>query len=490
MNRIFKVIWSRTKGCYVVVAETAKNMSKRSTMTTVFAKMSGSVIATALCMSMMSPMIVQGSTIVQGAGARAKDGTVAMGDSSTALADNSVALGTGATVSSGYVQGVAIGRTATVSADNGVAIGNLTKSFSKNGFALGNNSRAGYNDADQLVGKDNDQAFGTNARAWGGSSMAFGNDAKAGGGGAISMGNGSQSRADWAVAIGNGARAFKQGSSALGTNSTTNGSHSTALGWASTANGYADIAAGEGSVASGGNSLALGVNSSTSTGAEGSVALVLSSKAEKTNSMALGVSANAGHERSVALGANSKTDNTVSTPNQYVNGLWFKNLAGETADSTVSIGNDTVKRTITNLAAGRMNASSTDAINGSQLFGVANSLGNLATTTKNILGGNAALDPDTGKLTMSNIGLTGKSTIHDAIRYNKDNIDKGLGFDGDTGTAFNRKLGQTTVIKGGARGAMSDGNIGVQAEANGTLNVKLAKKVNRFGQRNNRKHHD
>ena len=477
MNRIFKVIWSRTKGCYVVVAETAKNMSKRSTMTSVFAKMSGPVIAAALCMSVMSPMIVQGSTIVQGAGARAKDGTVAMGDSSTALADNSVALGTGATVSSGKVQGVAIGRTATVSADNGVAIGNLTKSFSKNGFALGNNSRAGYNDADQLVGKDNDQAFGTNARAWGGSSMAFGNDAKAGGGGAISMGNGSQSRADWAVAIGNGARAFKQGSSALGTNSTTNGSHSTALGWASTANGYADIAAGEGSVASGGNSLALGVNSSTSTGAEGSVALGLSSKAEKTNSMALGVSANAGHERSVALGANSATAGTHSTPNQYVNGLWYKNLAGGTADSTVSIGNDTVKRTITNVAAGRMNASSTDAINGSQLFGVANSLGNLATTTKNILGGNATLDPDTGKLTMSNIGLTGKSTIHDAIRYNKDNIDKGLGFDGDTGTAFNRQLGQTTVIKGGARGAMSDGNIGVQAEANGTLNVKLAKKV-------------
>lgn len=66
MNRIFKVIWSRTKGCYVVVAETAKNMSKRSTMTTVFAKMSGSVIATALFMSMMSPMIVHGSTICKG----------------------------------------------------------------------------------------------------------------------------------------------------------------------------------------------------------------------------------------------------------------------------------------------------------------------------------------------------------------------------------------------------------------------------------------
>ena len=58
----------------------------------------------------------------------------------------------------------------------------------------------------------------------------------------------------------------------------------------------------------------------------------------------------------------------VSTPNQFVNGLWYKNLAGGSADSTLSVGSDTVKRTITNVAAGRMNASSTDAINGSQLF--------------------------------------------------------------------------------------------------------------------------
>ena len=157
--------------------------------------------------------------------------------------------------------------------------------------------------------------------------------------------------------------------------------------------------------------------------------------------------------------------------------MWFKNLAGGTADSTVSIGNDTVKRTITNVAAGRMNASSTDAINGSQLFGVANSLGNLATTTKNILGGNAALDPDTGKLTMSDIGFTGKSTIHDAIRYNKDNIDKGLFFYGDNFVQNQVKLGDTVRIKGGATGALADNNIGVQADGNGTLNVKLAKKL-------------
>ena len=469
MNRIFKVIWSRTKGCYVVVAETAKNMSKRSTMTTVFAKMSGPVIAAALCMSMMSPMIVHGSTIVQGAGAQAKNGTVAIGDNSTAMADNSVALGTGATVTKtnranvGNVQGIAIGRNATVEVNNGVAIGNLTKVASLNGFALGNTSWAGYDEAGNYVGADNDQAFGTNARAWGGSSMAFGNNAKAAAGGAVAMGNGSQARGKWAVAIGNNAQAKGEGSRALGVNSYAVGLNSIAMGWESNAREDSSIAIGTDSDSVQKNSIAIG-NRAVSY-AEDSVTLGRNTTVGKN------------HIRSVALGANSATADTHSTPNQLVNGLWYKNLAGGTADSTVSIGNDTVKRTITNVAAGRMNASSTDAINGSQLFGVANSLGNLATTTKNILGGNAALDPDTGKLTMSDIGFTGKSTIHDAIRYNKDNIDKGLFFYGDNFVQNQVKLGDTVRIKGGASGALADNNIGVQADGNGTLNVKLAKKI-------------
>ena len=304
--------------------------------------------------------------------------------------------------------------------------------------------------------------------------MALGNDAKAGGGGAISMGNGSQSRGDWAVAIGNGSKAFKQGSAALGTNATANSSHSTALGWGSTTNGYADVAAGDGSVASGGNSLAIGVQSSTSDGAVGAVALGLSSKAEKTNSMALGVSANAAHERSVALGANSKTDATVSTANQLVNGLWYKNYAGGSADSTVSVGSDTVKRTITNVAAGRVNAQSTDAINGSQLYGVANTLGNLANTTKGLLGGNAALDPDTGNLSMSNIGNTGKGTIHDAIKFNKDTIDKGLNFDANTGGAKNNLLGSKVTIKGDG----SNINAAItQANGDTTINMTLGNTI-------------
>ena len=470
MNRIFKVIWSRTKGCYVVVAETAKNMSKRSTMTSVFAKMLGISICTVMLAGGIIPTEAQASSLPWGDNAKAKNGTVAIGDNSTAMADNSVALGTGATVTEtnranvgGNVQGVAIGRNATVEVNNGVAIGNLTKVASLNGFALGNTSWAGYDEAGNYVGADNDQAFGTNARAWGGSSMAFGNNAKASKGGAVAMGNGSQSRGDWGVAIGNGAKALAAGARAIGANSTADATNAAAMGWDSVASGAASIAIGETAKAMKDNSIAM------------SKAAI----AAADDSIAIGKNAlvDTNQQRSIALGANSKTANVVSTPNQFVNGLWYKNLAGGSADSTLSVGSDTVKRTITNVAAGRMNASSTDAINGSQLYAVANSLGNLATTTKNILGGNAALDPDTGKLTMSDIGFTGKSTIHDAIRYNKDNIDKGLFFYGDNFVQNQVKLGDTVRIKGGASGALADNNIGVQADGNGTLNVKLAKKL-------------
>ena len=452
MNRIFKVIWSRTKGCYVVVAETAKNMSKRSTMTSVFAKMLGISICTVMLAGGIIPTEAQASTLKWGDNAQAKNGTVAIGDNSTAMADNSVALGTGATVTKtnranvGNVQGVAIGRNATVEVNNGVAIGNLTKVASLNGFALGNTSWAGYDEAGNYVGADNDQAFGTNARAWGGSSMAFGNNAKASKGGAVAMGNGSQSRGEWGVAIGNGARALAAGARAIGANSTADATNAAAMGWDSVASGEASIAIGETAKATKNNSIAM------------SKAAIAASD----DSIAIGKNAlvDVNQQRSIALGANSKTANVVSTPNQHVNGLWYKNLAGGSADSTLSVGSDTVKRTITNVAAGRMNASSTDAINGSQLYAVANSLGNLATTTKNILGGNAALDPDTGKLTMSDIGFTGKSTIHDAIRYNKDNIDKGLFFYGDNFVQNQVKLGDTVRIKGGASGALADNNIG------------------------------
>ena len=172
-----------------------------------------------------------------------KSGGIAIGHDATTKDINTIALGTG-TVGQG-AQAVAIGRNARTIANNGVAIGNEARTQSTNGFALGNNARAGFDENNVLVGRDNDQAFGSNARAWGGSSMAFGNNAKAANGGAIAMGNGSQSRGDWGVAIGNGAKALAAGARALGANSTAKGVNSTAIGWDSKSEADRGIAIGE-----------------------------------------------------------------------------------------------------------------------------------------------------------------------------------------------------------------------------------------------------
>ena len=521
MNRVFKVIWNRTKGCYVVVAETAKNMTKRSSLSVVFSKMVGATAVAVMLTGVMMPTDALGAPITRGNGAQAEnDGGIAIGDNTNARGDYSVSMGTGATVGVGDpsesesqngiaighgatvtvnpatatpgitdksggiaighdattkdintiaigtstigqgAQAVAIGRNARTIANNGVAIGNEARVQSANGFALGNNSRAGFDENNKLVGLDNDQAFGSNARAWGGSSMAFGNNAKASHGGAIAMGNGSQSRGNWGVAIGNGAKALAAGARAIGANSTASATNAAAMGWDSVASGEASIAIGETAKAT----------------ADNSIAMSKAAIAAADDSIAIGknASVDANQQRSIALGANSKTANVVSTANQLVNGLWYKNYAGGSADSTLSVGSDTLKRTITNVAAGRVNAQSTDAINGSQLYAVSNTLGNLASTTKGILGGNAALDPDTGNLSMSNIGNTGKGTIHDAIKFNKDTIDKGLNFDANTGGAKNNLLGSKVTIKGDG----SNINAAItQANGDTTINMTLGNTI-------------
>ena len=521
MNRVFKVIWNRTKGCYVVVAETVKNMTKRSSLSVVFSKMVGATAVAVMLTGVMMPTDALGAPIKNGVGATAEnDGGIAIGDRTNARGDYSVAMGTdatvgkndpsesesqngiaighGATVSvnpatatpgitdkSGGIaighdattkdintiaigtstigqgaQAVAIGRNARTIANNGVAIGNEARVQSTNGFALGNNARAGFDESNNLIGLDNDQAFGSNARAYGGSSMAFGNNAKASKGGAIAMGNGSQSRGDWGVAIGNGAKALAQGARAIGANSKADATNAAAMGWDSVASGASSIAIGETSKSTADHSIAM--STSANVAAEDAIAIGHNAQVD------------ANQQRSIALGANSKTANVVSTPNQLVNGLWYKNYAGGSADSTLSVGSDTLKRTITNVAAGRVNAQSTDAINGSQLYAVANTLGNLASTTKGILGGNAALDPDTGNLSMSNIGNTGKGTIHDAIKFNKDTIDKGLNFDANTGGAKNNLLGSKVTIKGD--GSNINAEI-TQANGDTTINMTLGNTI-------------
>ena len=144
-----------------------------------------------------------------------------------------------------------------------------------------------------------------------------------------------------------------------------------------------------------------------------SVAIGTSANASALSSMALGAGASASHEYSVALGRLSQTSD-VHTGAYTLNTSYTAAGQPNAANGTVSVGSAGKERQIQNVAAGVISATSTDAINGSQLYATNNYLSNLAGGVKNVLGGDAAVD-NAGNLTMSNIGGTGKGNVNDAI---------------------------------------------------------------------------
>uniref|UniRef100_UPI00387EE3DE YadA-like family protein n=1 Tax=Acinetobacter higginsii TaxID=70347 RepID=UPI00387EE3DE len=122
--------------------------------------------------------------------------------------------------------------------------------------------------------------------------------------------------------------------------------------------------------------------------------------------------------------------------------------------------------TITNVKAGAVNSTSTDAINGSQLHGVADSV-------KSAIGGNTTIDATTGAITTSNIGGTGSNTIDGAITSVKATADKGINFGGTTGKN-NYALGSDINVKGDSNITSTTVAGGVQLGLGDTLNVKDA----------------
>ena len=387
-----------------------------------------------------------GTTNTQANAAR----SIAIGQGAKSDTEDSVAMGTSAYVASGSnykgegyvrgvaignratskgIQGVAIGNTAAHYRDNAVAIGNAATTYAKDGVAIGNNAESGIQN-DPTVKVNNSVAVGNSARAHGGSGVALGNDTYALGGSSVAAGNAAWALGERSTAIGNNAHSEGYGSIAMGR-------EASAL---STQDGDKKnvVAIGDDAQATGSRSIALGVSAQAGTlervrdrsvykdnpelitklkaqkEVTDAVAIGSEASVQENEGLALGSKATVNNVRGVALGANSATAAPVSTASETINGLKY-NYAGGSADSTVSVGNTSTKRTITNVAAGRVSAQSTDAINGSQLYGVANAVGNVANSTKNILGGNAQVDQN-GTITMTNIGDTGKNTVHEAIK--------------------------------------------------------------------------
>ncbi|MDP8052392.1 ESPR-type extended signal peptide-containing protein, partial [Pasteurella atlantica] len=143
------------------------------------------------------------------------------------------------------------------------------------------------------------------------------------------------------------------------------------------------------------------------------VAMGYRAKATENNSLALGFDAIANNKNSVALGSKAETRAFTQEDSATVNGLKYKDFTG-VADGVVSVGKDHYEKQIINVAPGKIAQTSTDAINGSQLFATNKAIGNVAKSVKNNFGGNAALN-ENGNITFTNIGGTGKGTIHEAI---------------------------------------------------------------------------
>ena len=275
-------------------------------------------------------------------------------------------------------------------------------------------------------------AAGYQAQSSGNSSTAVGKESRAIAAYATAFGNKAWSSGNNSTALGSGSRAMKEGSLAVGVAAQSSGNRSTAVGRESQATGDYATAFGNDAWSFGNNGTALGSGSRAMKG--GSLAVGNSAQSQAftataigsgasiyengSRAVAIGAQANSNHANAVALGSGSATDAAVGTNNATVGSFTYSGFAGNAPTSTVSIGNSGAERTLTNLAAGRIAADSTDAINGSQLYMTNDVLGNLANSVVENFGGDAALNPKKqGDITFTNIGGTGQNNIHDAIKF-------------------------------------------------------------------------
>ena len=361
---------------------------------------------------------------------------VAVGTGAQAAISNSIAIGKNATVNEDTASDMAVN--GLTKGEGSVAIGSNTKASGTNATAVGQSSNA-YG--------QNSLAAGQSSNAVGKSSVALGDGANATQDSATALGPYSQSTAAGATALGFNTRATAFGTVATGRNSKAVANNAVAMGNEADAQKEDTIAIGYNAQATQNRAVAFGKNAKATAG--DTVAFGDAAKASVGNAIAFGKNANAAHADSIALGANSATEAAVQTTSATVGSLTFGNFAGNTPESTLSIGSAGKERTITNVAAGRISDSSTDAINGSQLYATQNVMNNIGTTAVGVLGGDAAIAND-GTITMTNIGDTGKDNVHDAIKSVKETAEKGWNLKANDETSSEKiAAGDTVTVKQG-----------------------------------------
>ena len=356
-------------------------------------------------------------------------------DNKAAKAPGSVAIGSGASVAfedkngEGYGarEGIAIGQNATVklvgkvcndcepedpSSEGSISIGRDSVSGGRGAtsIGLGANSEAhGVSIGINATTSFSSVAIGVESKSSGKNAVAMGSSAKTEANNAIAIGNAASAKKQSDLAVGDGAKALNAQGSAFGVSATASGNGATAIGgvtsasgWLSTSIGYLSKSAGKGAYAGGASANANGEGAvsvgleSTSTGKH-TAALGASANASAEAALALGASANASHANAVALGANSVTKAAVASNEATVNGVYYSGFAANNAASVVSLGNAGKERQLVNVAAGQISATSTDAINGSQLYLVASGLRDQMPVVYTTVNGKKAVKKPDGK---------------------------------------------------------------------------------------------
>jgi autotransporter adhesin len=264
-------------------------------------------------------------------------------------------------------------------------------------FAADNNTTTGsvgivIDGENNTVSSSNSVTLGNHISSRGGANVAIGYGSKAGhqekplgpndANGATAVGTGSQAVNYRATALGDYTVASGTDAIGIGTTAQATGDRSISSG----ASGVNAIAIGDKTISTSNDTVAIGEKASATNSQ--SIAIGSSSSSSGSYSVAIGLNAKATNGWSVALGNSSETAAAVSTSTMAVGGKTYQ-TAGGTAMGTLSVGNEAVKRTVTNVAAGRVTASSTDAVNGSQLFAITQSINentqNIAQNTAKII---------------------------------------------------------------------------------------------------------
>ena len=335
---------------------------------------------------------------------------IALGVGSIADGVNAIAMGVSSNASN--TDSMALGTLAKASADNAMALGRESKANATNSVAMGVQSKASGVNA---------IAFGANSNASNETTIAIGVNSLASGVNTVALGQGSKATDYSAMAFGLGANSSGRYSIAIGQDTKAAIEHSIAMGYSANAAEAFTISQGAYSEATQRAAIALGYTAKATD--RDAMALGSFANASANSAVALGPHAKSTAYKSIALGADSEAGTNMFDANST--SAVFKNDAGLNSEvrfaassssisGAVSVGKAGNERQIHNVAAGRISATSTDAVNGSQLHAVLNNSGfNIQEndTPRSRINNNGVVSFKDGSLTTANVTKTSNDTI-------------------------------------------------------------------------------